>query len=79
MYRETQYFQTSSKQLLSQADVAIQLTRRTARGEVGHLTIGFTETATHTVLPRLVKEFCNNYPNIELTMLGSPRKHRLLP
>ncbi|NJL55010.1 LysR family transcriptional regulator [bacterium] len=65
-----QVFIEQSKQLLSQVDTAIQLTRRTARGEAGHLTIGFTETATHTVLPNLVKEFRSNYPNVELTMLG---------
>lgn len=59
-----------AKKLLSQTEEAIQLTRRTACGEAGHLTIGFTETATHTVLPRLVQAFRSNYPNVELTMLG---------
>ncbi|MEL6385026.1 MAG: LysR family substrate-binding domain-containing protein, partial [Cyanobacteria bacterium J06626_18] len=44
------------------------LTRRTARGEEGQLTIGFTATATHTILPKLVREFRSRYPKVELSM-----------
>jgi DNA-binding transcriptional LysR family regulator len=62
-------FLERAKQLLSQKKEAIQLTRRTARGEEGQLAIGFTATATHTVLPRLVRDFRRDYPNVELTML----------
>jgi DNA-binding transcriptional LysR family regulator len=58
-----------AKQLLFQTDAAVQLTRRTAHGEVGHLTIGFTETATYTVLPKLMQVFRHTHPNVELTML----------
>jgi DNA-binding transcriptional LysR family regulator len=58
-----------AKQLLFQTDAAVQLTRRTAHGEVGHLTIGFTETATHTVLPKLMQVFRRTHANVELTML----------
>ncbi|WP_216634601.1 LysR family transcriptional regulator [Gloeomargarita lithophora] len=58
-----------AKQLLFQADTAVQLARRAAHGEIGHLTIGFTETATHTVLPKLVQVFRRTHPHVELTML----------
>jgi DNA-binding transcriptional LysR family regulator len=62
-------FLERAKQLLSQTEEAIRLTKRTDRGEEGQLAIGFTQTATHTVLPRLVRDFHRNYPNVELTML----------
>lgn len=55
-------------QLLQKADRAVQLTRRAARGEIGTLRIGFTTTATQTVLPTFVREFRDRYPNVELTM-----------
>ena len=57
-----------AKQLLSQADEAVQLVQRTARGQEGTLAIGFTATATSTVLPALVRRFRDRYPNVELTM-----------
>ncbi|MEB3339138.1 MAG: LysR family transcriptional regulator [Leptolyngbyaceae bacterium] len=55
--------------LLSQVDDIIQLTQRTARGEEGQLRIGFTATATHTILPALVRDFRDRFPRVELTML----------
>lgn len=63
-----QVFLTQSQQLLAQADTAVQLTQRTARGEVGQLTIGFTETAAHSVLPQLVRDFRQRYPQVEIIM-----------
>jgi DNA-binding transcriptional LysR family regulator len=62
-------FLERAKQLLLQTEEAIQLTRRTDRGEAGQLAIGFTETATHTVLPKLVRDFHHNYPKVELIVL----------
>ncbi|NJL98501.1 MAG: LysR family transcriptional regulator [Synechococcaceae cyanobacterium SM2_3_2] len=64
-----QVFFEQTQQLLNQAQTAIQLTQRTDRGEVGQLTIGFTETAVHTVLPQLVRDFHQDYPNVELTLI----------
>jgi DNA-binding transcriptional LysR family regulator len=64
-----QVFFEQAQQLLNQAQTAIQLTQRTDRGEVGQLTIGFTETAVHTVLPQLVRNFHQDYPNVELTLI----------
>ncbi|MGF1481090.1 MAG: LysR family transcriptional regulator [Cyanophyceae cyanobacterium] len=64
-----QCFLERARQLLSQADEAIQVAKRTARGEIGQLTLGFTVTATYTVLPKLVRRFRDRYPNVEITML----------
>jgi DNA-binding transcriptional LysR family regulator len=65
-----QAFFEQAQQLLRQAEAAIQLTQRCDRGEIGELTIGFTETAVHTILPQLVREFRQNYPTVEVNLLG---------
>lgn len=63
-----QVFLEQARQVLNHADRAVQLAKRAARGEVGSLKLGFTTTATQTVLPALVREFCAGYPHVELTM-----------
>ncbi|MGG6266205.1 LysR family transcriptional regulator [Leptolyngbya sp. AN03gr2] len=63
-----QVFLEQSQQLLKQADRAIQLARRAARGELGTLRLGFTTTATQTVLPAFVRSFRDRYPDVDLTM-----------
>ena len=67
--RAGQTFLDHARQLLSQMDVAIRLTQQAGCGEVGQLMIGFTETATHTVLPQFLRDFRQCYPNVELSML----------
>ncbi|MEM7759395.1 MAG: LysR family transcriptional regulator [Cyanobacteria bacterium P01_A01_bin.40] len=62
-------FLIQAQQLLQQADQAIALARRTALGEVGRLTVGFTSTATYTVLPELINRFQSRYPQVEIEML----------
>jgi DNA-binding transcriptional LysR family regulator len=62
-------FLSEARQLLQQADKAIKLAQRTALGEVGRLTIGFTATATYTVLPELIGRFRAIYPQVEVEML----------
>ena len=64
-----QTFMKQARQLLMQMEAAIQLTRRTGCGEIGQLTIGFTDTATHTVLPQFLRDFLQNYPHVEIAML----------
>jgi DNA-binding transcriptional LysR family regulator len=63
-----QVFREQAKQLLDQAQAAIQLTKRTARGEFGQLTIGFTATATYTMLPTLLRQFRDRFPSVELNL-----------
>jgi DNA-binding transcriptional LysR family regulator len=62
-------FLVEAQQLLQQAEKAIKLAKRTAIGEVGRLNIGFTATATYTVLPELIGRFRVHYPQVELEML----------
>jgi DNA-binding transcriptional LysR family regulator len=63
-----QVFLEQAKQLLIQAETAIQLTKRTARGEVGQLSIGFTSTATYKDLPKLLRRFRDRFSNVELNL-----------
>jgi DNA-binding transcriptional LysR family regulator len=65
-----QVFFEQAQQLLRQVEATIQLTQRCDRGEIGNLAIGFTETAVHTILPQLVRDFRQDYPNVEITMLA---------
>ena len=58
-----------AQQLLQQAEQAVKLTKRTAKGEVGRLKIGFTATATYTVLPNLIQRFRGHHPQVEVEML----------
>ncbi|BAC90927.1 LysR family transcriptional regulator [Gloeobacter violaceus] len=61
-------FLEQARQLLHQADAALQLARRTARGETGQLSLGFTASALQSVLPRIVRVFRERYPAVELSM-----------
>jgi DNA-binding transcriptional LysR family regulator len=57
-----------ARRLLAQAEAAIERTRRSARGELGHLTIGFVSTADYSLLPPLVRRFRARHPDIGLTL-----------
>lgn len=56
--------------LLLQAQQAVELAKRAARGEVGRLTIGFTLSAREIVLPEILRLFRSNFPDVELVMRG---------
>src|SRR5436853_6213834 len=44
--------------ILRQVDHAVSATRRTARGEIGHIGLGFTSSASfHPFVPRLIREY----------------------
>lgn len=58
-----------AQQLLKQAKETIELTQRTAQGKIGRLTIGFTPTATNSLLPQLIGQFRSRYPQVEIKML----------
>ncbi|MEM9906024.1 MAG: LysR family transcriptional regulator [Cyanobacteria bacterium P01_D01_bin.44] len=54
--------------ILLQIDEMIQRVKRTASGQEGSLTIGFSTTATATVLPTLVHRFRDRCPKVEIVM-----------
>lgn len=57
-----------AKQILHHAEQAIQTTRRAARGEVGQLRLCFTASALRSVIPQIMRVFCDRYPDVQVTM-----------
>ena len=64
-----QTFLQQARQLLHQKETAIQLTQRTGQGDIGYLSIGFTTTASQTVLPHLLQDFRQHYPKVEIDLI----------
>ena len=62
-------FLTGAYRILDGADQAIDQARRTARGELGELRIGFTSSLPFTaLLPNLVQRYRQQYPAVTLTL-----------
>jgi DNA-binding transcriptional LysR family regulator len=55
--------------VFARIDHAIATTRRTARGELGRLVVGFTSSAPfHPFVPRVIRAFRDTAPDIALTL-----------
>lgn len=61
-------FLVEVRKALQQVESAILVAQRVARGEIGSLRIAFTPSAMHTVLPKILKQFRDRYPNVKLEM-----------
>lgn len=60
-------FAAEVRKVMAQVDVATQIARRAARGEVGRLAIGYVGSAAYTgMLTRLVGDFRSSHPAVEL-------------
>ena len=58
-----------ARAILSHIDHAFATTRRTARGELGRLVVGFTSSAPfHPFVPRVIRAFRDSAPDIALTL-----------
>ena len=64
-----QVFLTQAQQLLQRADAAVREAKDTALGKIGRLNIGFTTTATYSILPDLIRRFRASYPQVEVEMV----------
>ena len=62
-------FLVEAKKVLAAADQAIETARRSARGELGTLTIGFFNGGTGTEVPATIKEFRRRYPNVRVSVI----------
>lgn len=63
-----QLFLIEARKTLTQADLAVMTVQRASRGEIGHLTVGFTGSALNSMLPDIVGCFRNSYPQVELSL-----------
>ena len=64
-----------ARAILAHVEHALATTRRTARGEQGRISIGFTSSAPfHPLVPRVVRAFREAHPRVSLSMEegGSP-------
>ncbi|CAA9463972.1 MAG: Transcriptional regulator, LysR family [uncultured Rubrobacteraceae bacterium] len=73
-------FLEGARATLGQAEGARRAAVRADRGEVGRLSLGFTGSAAHEVLPRLVRAFREDRPDVELELrsLYTPQQVRAL-
>jgi DNA-binding transcriptional LysR family regulator len=60
---------SEGREILARVERAVQRTRRTARGELGHLCVAIAPTAPfHKLVPRAIRNFRKAYPLVTLTL-----------
>lgn len=70
-------FLEECKKLMTQFDLAINNTRRAGQGEVGRLSIGYTDFAITGRLPTILEEFKSLYPEIKIDLLFGSTEEQL--
>ncbi|MCW3053135.1 MAG: transcriptional regulator, LysR family [Chthonomonadales bacterium] len=61
-------FLQEARQTVAQAERAVSAAQRAQRGEVGRLAVGFVGSATYSVLPAVLRRFCERCPDVELNL-----------
>ena len=62
-------FLREAKKVLRDADHAVEMARRSVRGEIGTLTIGFFTGGTGTFVPAMIRSFRNQYPGVRISLV----------
>jgi DNA-binding transcriptional LysR family regulator len=55
-------------QIFQQLDRAIDIGRKTSRGELGQISIGFVGSATYNILPVMLQQFRDRYPHVQIEL-----------
>lgn len=79
--RAGEVFAAEARKTLRQMDVASELARRTASGEIGQLTVGVTAPALFVVFPEVVARFRRRLPSVGLVVQAlttAEQEHALL-
>jgi DNA-binding transcriptional LysR family regulator len=63
-----QAFLIEVNQIFQQLDRAIDIGRKTSRGELGQISIGFVGSATYNILPVMLQQFRDRYPNVRIEL-----------
>lgn len=63
-----QVFLQEVYRLMAQLDQAIYLTQQTGRGERGKLIVGFTSSIAYDVLPQILRQFRQQFPQVQLVL-----------
>ena len=61
-------FLREARRLLRQLEQAVELGRRTSRGETGKLVVGFVSSAAYNVLPPMLQAFRSRFGDIDLSL-----------
>jgi DNA-binding transcriptional LysR family regulator len=56
------------ERIFKQLDRAIDIGRKTSRGELGQISIGFVGSATYNILPVMLQQFRDRYPNVRIEL-----------
>ena len=70
-------FLEESRKLMAQLDLAISNTRRAGQGEVGRLSIGYTDFAITGKLPEILKAFKSLHPDIKINLFFGSTEEQL--
>jgi DNA-binding transcriptional LysR family regulator len=55
-------------QIFQHLDRAIDLGKKTSRGELGQISIGFVGSATYNILPVMLQQFRDRYPHLQIEL-----------
>jgi DNA-binding transcriptional LysR family regulator len=61
-------FLVEVERIFQQLDRAIDIGRKTSRGELGQISIGFVGSATYNILPVMLQRFRDRYPNVRIDL-----------
>jgi DNA-binding transcriptional LysR family regulator len=63
-----QAFLLQVNQIFQQLEQAIEIGRKTSRGELGQISIGFVGSATYNILPVMLQQFRDRYPEVHIEL-----------
>ncbi len=61
-------FLTEARKVLAASDRAVEMAQRSARGEIGTLTIGFFTGGTATLIPKIIRAFRRLHPGVRVSL-----------
>jgi DNA-binding transcriptional LysR family regulator len=61
-------FLSEVERILQQLDRAIDIGGKTSRGELGQISIGFVGSATYNILPVMLQQFRDRYPDVRIEL-----------
>jgi DNA-binding transcriptional LysR family regulator len=65
-------FLDNARAVLAQVDYTFETTRRTARGEQGRISVGYSSSvAFHPLVPRIIREFREDFALVTVTLVES--------
>ena len=63
-----QVFLTQVDRIFQQLEQAIEIGRKTSRGELGQISIGFVGSATYNILPSILQQFRDRHPQVHIEL-----------